>query len=124
MAFQSCIIETPWHWCVLAPCAEYGLKFTQLPELVAAARAPQWSLAAVAVACLGLVFTSVYITQIEQRLPLVYYKRHARVQPNCSIACPVRGFRVHISPARTPQRRALHQCTCSAIAPGCPTGGW
>ena len=65
-------------------CAAYGATFSRLPELAAAARAPQWALAAVAAGCLALVFASVYVTQVEKRLPLVYYKRHARVRPPTS----------------------------------------
>ena len=57
----------------------YGTTFAHLPALIRAAAAPQWTLAAVAAACLALVYASVYVTQIEKRLPLIYYKRRAQV---------------------------------------------
>lgn len=68
-------------------CAAYGATFSRLAELAATARAPQWALAAVAAGCLALVFASVYVTQVEKRLPLVYYKRHARACPPSSQRC-------------------------------------
>lgn len=58
----------------------YGATFSRLPALAAAAHVPAWALAAVAAGCLALVFASVYVTQIEKRLPLVYYKRCAQAR--------------------------------------------
>lgn len=44
-----------------------------------AAAVPAWKVAAASAACLALAYTAVYVTQIEKRLPLVYYKRRAQV---------------------------------------------
>ncbi|CAL8463377.1 g2911 [Coccomyxa elongata] len=60
--------------------AGYAAKLRQLPGLLAAAAVPAWKVAAASTACLALAYTAVYVTQIEKRLPLVYYKRRAQGQ--------------------------------------------
>ena len=59
--------------------AGYAAKLRQLPGLLAAAAVPAWKVAAAVAACLALAYTAVYVTQVEKRLPLVYYKRRAQV---------------------------------------------
>lgn len=60
-------------------CVGYAAKLRQLPLQLAAAAVPAWKVAVASAACLGLIFAAVYITQVERRLPLVYYKRRAQV---------------------------------------------
>ena len=51
-----------------------------LPRTLAAAHPPAWKLLVAAVGCIALVFAATYITRMEKRLPLIYYKRRLRVR--------------------------------------------
>ena len=52
-----------------------------LPRTLAAAHPPAWKLLVAVAGCVALVYAATYITRLEERLPLIYYKRRLRVRP-------------------------------------------
>ncbi len=59
-----------------------------LPGVLAAAQVPAWRLIPAAAGCVALVFAATFITRVEKRLPLVYYKKRRKVShlaPHSSI---------------------------------------
>ena len=52
-----------------------------LPDVLAAAQLPAWRLVPAAAGCMALVYAATFITRVEKRLPLIYYKRRRKVAP-------------------------------------------
>ena len=52
-----------------------------LPRALAAIHLPAWKLLVAVAGCVVLVYAATYITRLEKRLPLIYYKRRLRVRP-------------------------------------------
>lgn len=50
-----------------------------LPATLAAAQVPAWKLLPAVVGCASLVYAATFITRVEKRLPLVYYKQRMKV---------------------------------------------
>jgi len=50
-----------------------------LPGVLAENQVPVWRLLPAAAGCVALVYAATYITRVEKRLPLVYYKRRPQV---------------------------------------------
>ncbi len=69
-----------------------------LPGVLAAAQVPVWRLIPAAAGCVALVYAATFITQVEKRLPLVYYKRRRKVC-TAPLLSPVTMPRVAAIPA-------------------------
>ena len=58
-----------------------------LPGKLAAAQVSAWRLLPAAAGCVALVYAATYITRVEKRLPLVYYKGHRKVRRSAPHIC-------------------------------------
>ena len=56
-----------------------------LPGVLSAAQVPAWRLIPAAAGCVALIYAATFITQVEKRFPLIYYKRHRKVSPPHSL---------------------------------------
>ena len=52
----------------------------RLPAALAAAQVPIWHVGLAVTGCGALVYAATFITKVEKRLPLVYYKRRLKVR--------------------------------------------
>ncbi|CAL5223721.1 g6276 [Coccomyxa viridis] len=71
--------------------ARYANMLQALPGVLAAAQVPAWRLIPAAAGCVALVFAATFITRVEKRLPLVYYKKRRKVEeeaPSSSVLPP------------------------------------
>ncbi|CAK0739959.1 hypothetical protein CVIRNUC_001213 [Coccomyxa viridis] len=63
-------------------CAGIGSRYAdllqRLPAALAAAQAPVWNVGLAVAGCGALVYAATFITKVEKRLPLVYYKRRLK----------------------------------------------
>ncbi len=60
--------------------AGYAKMIETLPHTLAAAHPPAWKMLIAVAGCVALVFAATYITRLEKRLPLIYYKRRLKVR--------------------------------------------
>ena len=68
----------------------------RLPAMLAAAQVPIWKLGLAVAGCGALVYAATFITKVEKRLPLVYYKRRLKVR-STSVLMSAKDS-VHASP--------------------------
>ena len=76
--------------------AGYATLLRSLPATLAAAQVPIWKLGLAVAGCGALVYAATFITKVEKRLPLVYYKRRLKVQLTSSLISAQDG--VHANP--------------------------
>lgn len=63
--------------------AGYAKSLQSLPGVLMAANVATWKITAAVVGCVGLVYAAVYMTQVESRLPLVFYRRKVQASLLC-----------------------------------------